>query len=147
MEGICTKRSLSPSAPTSFPSNTKWPKLDPTAAVCEDPLLLKGLCQPCTRAMAGQPSGHVKAALPFSEAPCPVASLWPFSQRCTDCLEPSWINDSAKPYSNSSEFVYPPGSKLFLSLSNLFLVFLWPSLRPNKNIDNLQHIYPYSVSR
>lgn len=74
MEGICTRSSVSPS-PTSLSNNTKQPKLDPQAAVREDPLT-QGPVPLRTWAMAGQPSVHVKAAPPLSEAPSPVASLW-----------------------------------------------------------------------
>lgn len=76
VEGICTKSSLSPL--TSLSSHTKVPKLGPPGAAWEDPLLLKGLCQPRRQVTAGQPSVHVTAILTLSEAPHPIASPCPF---------------------------------------------------------------------
>lgn len=55
MEGICTKSLVSPS-PTTLSS--KWPKKQPRAAACEEHLLHKGLCQPCTQVTLSTHRSH-----------------------------------------------------------------------------------------
>lgn len=84
----------------------------------------------------------LRTLLPLSEILCPAASPWPFpskQHRLPRASLEKWFSQATQ---HSSDCVNPPGSKLFLSFINLFLVFQWPSLPPNKNTDNLQHIYP-----